>query len=77
MNSGNKPKSKKNNSNQTVQTTLAYQCVDETPNGNTTIPYGLIRAVKSYLEFIGMDKFLSELKVRRGVLLVSTCWSRF
>lgn len=62
MNSGNKPKSKKNNSNQTVQTTLAYQCVDETPNGNTTIPYGLIRAVKSYLEFIGMDKFLSELK---------------
>ena len=62
MSRRNRPKSKNNNSSQTVQTTLAYRCVDETPNGNTTIPYGLIRAVKSYFEFIGMDRFLSGLK---------------
>ncbi len=50
----NKPKS--DDSSQTVQTTLDYNCVDESPNGNTTIPYGLIRAVKSYLEFMVRKK---------------------
>ncbi len=48
--------------NVSIQTTLSYSEVEEEPNGNRTFPYGLVRAVRHYLEFIGLLKFLRSLK---------------
>ena len=46
-----------------VQTTITSKSfIDESPNDNITIPYGVIRTVKSWLEFIGMSRFLRSLK---------------
>ena len=45
-----------------VQTTLGYNFVDESPNDNRTSPYGLIRTVRHYLEFVGLLRFLRSLK---------------
>ncbi|MDY0236637.1 MAG: hypothetical protein RBR71_11435 [Gudongella sp.] len=45
-----------------IQTTLSYTEVEEGPNGNRTFPYGLLRTVKHYLDFIGLLSFLRGLK---------------
>lgn len=48
---------------ETVQTTITSRSfIDESPNDNVTIPYGVIRTVRSWLEFIGMSRFLRSLK---------------
>jgi transposase len=44
------------------QTTLAATFVDENPNDNKTFPYGLLRTVRHYLEFIGLLRFVRGLK---------------
>lgn len=48
--------------NNSIQTALSFSFVDEEPNENKTIPYGLIRTVRHYLDFIGLLKFLRSLK---------------
>ena len=45
-----------------IQTTLSFSAVDENRNDNKTIPYGLIRTVRHYLEFVGLLRFLRGLK---------------
>ena len=46
-----------------IQTTLSYTEVEEEPNGNKTFPYGLLRAVRHYLDFVGLLKFFAHLAV--------------
>lgn len=48
--------------NRNVQTTLSVSMVDEKPNDNKTFPYGLLRTVRHYLEFIGLLGFIRTLK---------------
>lgn len=44
------------------QTTLYVNTVDEEPNDNRTFPYGLLRTVRHYLQFIGLLPFIRSLK---------------
>jgi transposase len=45
-----------------IQTTLSIKMVDETPNDNRTFPYGLLRTVRHYLNFIGLLSYVRTLK---------------
>ncbi len=59
-----------------VQTALTYSSVDETPNSNISHPYGLIRTIKHYLEFIGLLEYLKSLKksgARLDLIVVALC----
>ena len=60
-----------------IQTTLSATFVDEEPNDNRTFPYGLLRTVKHYLDFIGLTGFVRGLKrdtrtaIRLDLILVA------
>ena len=58
------------------QTTLNYTTVDEEPNTNVSYPYGLIRTVRHYLDFIGLMRYLRSLKkkgVRLDLIVLALC----
>lgn len=58
------------------QTQSAAAAVEEIPNDNLSIPHGLVRTVRHYLEFVGVLDYIRGLKtkgVRLDLLVVSVC----
>ncbi len=47
-----------------TQTQIAATALDESPNENISVPYGLIRTVRHYLEFVGVMRYIRGLKVK-------------
>ena len=45
-----------------TQSTFAAKAVEEKPNDNLSIPYGLIRTMRHYLEFVGLLSYIRGLK---------------
>ena len=52
------------------QTKLAATALDESTNDNLSVPYGLIRTVRHYLEFVGVLSYIRGLK-SKGVRLTA------
>lgn len=52
------------------QTQIAATALDESPNDNISVPYGLIRTVRHYLEFVGLLRYIRGLKTK-GIKLDS------
>ena len=50
------------------QTKFAVTALDEKINDNLSVPYGLIRTVRHYLEFVGVLSYIRGLK-SKGVRL--------
>lgn len=44
------------------QTKFAVTALDESINDNLSVPYGLIRTVRHYLEFVGVLSYIRGLK---------------
>lgn len=58
------------------QTKIAATAVEEKPNDNLSVPYGLIRTVRHYLEFVGILRYIRGLKtkgVRLDLIVVALC----
>lgn len=58
------------------QTKIAATAVEEKPNDNLSVPYGLIRTVRHYLEFVGILRYIRGLKtkgVRLVLIVVAMC----
>ncbi len=59
-----------------TQTKLAVTTSADTPNDNISLPHGIIRTVRHYLDFVGMLDYLRTLKVR-GIrldeLIIALC----
>ena len=56
-----------------TKTQIAATAFDEKPNDNKSVPYGLIRTVHHYLEFIGLMDYIRGLKakgVRKALFLL-------
>ncbi len=47
-----------------TETQIAATALDESPNENISIPYGLIRTVRHYLEFVGVMRYIRGLKAK-------------
>lgn len=48
----------------------------DTPNDNLSVPYGLIRTIRHYLEFVGLLRYIRGLKkkgVRLDLMVVALC----
>lgn len=45
-----------------TQSTLAATTIDDKPNDNISVPYGLIRTIRHYLEFVGLLSYIRGLK---------------
>lgn len=58
------------------QTKLAATAIDDDPNDNLSVPYGLIRTIKHYLEFVGLLSYIRGLKskgLRLDLMVVAMC----
>lgn len=58
------------------QTKFAATALDERINDNLSVPYGLIRTVRHYLEFVGVLSYIRGLKskgVRLDLIVVALC----
>ena len=58
------------------QTNIAATAVEEKPNDTLSVPYGLIRTVRHYLEFVGILRYIRGLKtkgVRLDLIVVALC----
>ena len=58
------------------QTKIAVTALDERINDNLSVPYGLIRTVRHYLEFVGVLSYIRGLKskgVRLDLIVVALC----
>ena len=58
------------------QTKFAATALDESINDNISVPYGLIRTVRHYLEFVGVLSYIRGLKskgVRLDLIVVALC----
>lgn len=58
------------------QTKLAATACDEKPNDNLSVPHGLIRTIRHYLEFVGILSYVRGLKakgVRLDLIVVALC----
>ena len=58
------------------QTKLAATALDESTNDNLSVPYGLIRTVRHYLEFVGVLSYIRELRAKSvefGLIVVALC----
>ena len=58
------------------QTQIAATATDENHNDNLSVPYGLIRTVRHYLEFVGVLSYIRGLKtkgVRLDLIVVALC----
>ena len=47
-----------------TKTQIAATAIDENPNDNKSIPYGLVRTVLHYLEFFGLMDYIRGLKAK-------------
>lgn len=59
-----------------TQTKFAVTALDESINDNLSVPYGLIRTVRHYLEFVGVLSYIRGLKtkgVRLDLIVVALC----
>lgn len=59
-----------------TQSTFAETTVEEKPNDNLSIPYGLIRTIRHYLEFVGLLSYIRGLKskgLRLDLMVVAMC----
>ena len=59
-----------------TKTQIAATAIDENPNDNKSIPYGLVRTVRHYLEFVGLMDYIRGLKakgVRLDLTVVALC----
>lgn len=59
-----------------TQSTLAATAIEEKPNGNLSVPYGLIRTIRHYLEFVGLLSHIRGLKskgLRLDLMVVAMC----
>lgn len=58
------------------QTKFTETALDETPNDNLSVPHGLIRTVRHYLEFVGVLGYIRGLKtkgIRLDLITVALC----
>ncbi len=58
------------------QTQSAATALEEIPNDNLSVPHGLIRTVRHYLEFVGVLEYIRGLKakgVRLDLIVVALC----
>ena len=66
------------------QTKIAATAVEEKPNDNLSVPYGLIRTVRHYLEFVGILRYIRGLETKVRAYRCYSCrktyhegdWSR-
>ena len=59
-----------------TQSTLAATAIDDIPNDNLSVPYGLIRTIRHYLEFVGLLSHIRGLKskgLRLDLMVVAMC----
>ena len=59
-----------------TQTKFAVTALDESISDNLSVPYGLIRTVRHYLEFVGVLSYIRSLKskgVRLDLIVVALC----
>ena len=59
-----------------TQSTLAATAIDDKSNDNLSVPYGLIRTIRHYLEFVGLLSYIRGLKskgLRLDLMVVAMC----